>query len=521
MKKLILIIGFLIIVIGTYAQTATFGMKTEAYKTWNTNYTLTGTVPDTFLFNVPRSYPATQSYSVNLDSAGGDHTNVAVSLYGSLLGDSYTQIGSTSNWTGSSDATETVTITNTTANRYNYYKVIILGTGGTGVTTIDWQKLQTWNSGELSDGTATLSAGSFSGVVNVGMSGNLDVKTQNDSVIVDAGLGLNPIAVYINAATKFSVDSTGILYTAGDASVIGGDITGANGNAIDIGEAADGTITLSRDDAGTVVLTNVDNNANADLTVGAGGSGILTLGDAGSLTNIISSGAVSVVGPINSAIVGGTVVTSAGLLGGGGTSTSATQTLGAAGGKAFSYYLSSTSTTASDVLQGYYMNVNYGTSGSSAAPSGDVIRGRAWLVGDASGTSALTGGAFSVELAAETASNTGLTAGMRGNLVLPSAVLTNSGTYYGTMAEVFLGGAATDTRAYTEISPLGIVIGGTAATDAAQLSNMVAMAIRCPSNMVTSDATMVVTGATAAVSAGLKISINGTPYWIMLATADE
>jgi hypothetical protein len=47
------------------------------------------------------------------------------------------------------------------------------------------------------------------------------------------------------------------------------------------------------------------------------------------------------------------------------------------------------------------------------------------------------------------------------------------------------------------------------------------MAINVPANMVTADGTVVVTGATAAVTAGLKISINGTPYWIMLAAADE
>jgi hypothetical protein len=308
-----------------------------------------------------------------------------------------------------------------------------------------------------------------------------------------------------------------------------------------------GTVTFSRPTSGTVTLNCKNDNANAALTVEAGGTGALTLGNGtgtaamnssdwdisttGAMTGIgaitmdgklTAGAAIDLVGPINQAITGGTVVTSAGLLGGGGTATNATQTLGSAGGKAFSYYLSSTSTTASHVLTGYYMNVNYGaTGGASAAPSGDVIRGRAYLMGDASGTSALTGGAFSVELEAYTASNTGLTAGMRGNLVLPAGVLTNAGTYYGTMAEVFLGGASTDTRAYTEIAPLGIIVGGTAATSAAQLSNMVAIAIDVPANMVTSDATMVVTGATGAVAAGLKISINGTPYWIMLATQDE
>jgi predicted ATP-dependent Lon-type protease len=89
------------------------------------------------------------------------------------------------------------------------------------------------------------------------------------------------------------------------------------------------------------------------------------------------------------------------------------------------------------------------------------------------------------------------------------------------MAEIYLGGAATDTRAYTTISPLGIVVSGTAATDVAQLSNMVLMDINVPANMVTADNTMIVTGATGAVAGGIKIRINGTDWWIMLASADQ
>jgi hypothetical protein len=290
-------------------------------------------------------------------------------------------------------------------------------------------------------------------------------------------------------------------------------------NAFEI-PTTSGTVTFSRPDAGTVTIQAADDNTNAAAIFRAGGTGALTLGASTGTTTIISSGSVSVVGAINSAIAGGTNVVSAGLLGGGGTSTSATQTLGAAGGKAFSYYLSSTSTTASDNLIGYYMNMNYGTAATSAAPSGDVIRGRAYLVGDAAGGNAITGGAFSVELATNGASNTGLTVGMRGNLVLPDGILTNAGTYYGAEAEINLGGAATNTTAYTEIAPLAINISGTAPTSVAQLSNMVAMAINVPANMVTSTGTMVVTGATGPVNAGLKILINGIPYWIMLATQD-
>src|SRR3989339_181347 len=92
------------------------------------------------------------------------------------------------------------------------------------------------------------------------------------------------------------------FYFALDATVLGGDVTGANGNAIDIGEAVDGTMTFSRDDAGTVTLTSADSDADAALTVSAGGTGALTLGDAGSTTAITSSDwAVDAAGAITGA----------------------------------------------------------------------------------------------------------------------------------------------------------------------------------------------------------------------------
>jgi hypothetical protein len=229
------------------------------------------------------------------------------------------------------------------------------------------------------------------------------------------------------------------------------------------------------------------------------------------------TGSVVVVGTLNHAIAGGTSITSAGLLGGAGTSTSSYQTLGAAGGKAFSFYLGSTSTTASDVVTGYYMNVNYGTSGSSAAPSGDGMRGRSYLIGDASGGTAITGGAFTVELAATTASNTGLTAGLRGNLVLPDGVMTNAGTYYGTMAEIYLSGASVNTDAYTKIAPLSVNLSGTAPTSAAQLVKVTAIDFNFPTNMVGDGLIMDDAASNNTVGAKLKIMVNGTEYWVMLA----
>lgn len=258
---------------------------------------------------------------------------------------------------------------------------------------------------------------------------------------------------------------------------------------------------------------------NKSVTISPGNLYADSVGSGTATITIVSSGAINVVGAINSAIAGGTNVVSAGLLGGAGTSTSATQTLGAAGGKAFSYYLSSTSTTASNNLIGYYMNMNYGTSASSAAPSGDVIRGRAYLIGDAAGSNAITGGAFTVELATNGASNTGLTAGMRGNLVLPDGVLTNSGTFYGTEAEINLGGAATDTRAYTDISPLGITISGTSATSQAQVSNIALMSFSLPSNMIGNGLNVSTTCTTNTVTAKIRITINGTVYYLLCASA--
>ncbi len=59
-------------------------------------------------------------------------------------------------------------------------------------------------------------------------------------------------------------------------------------NAYDI-PANSGTLTVSRATSGTVTITSKDNNADAALTVAAGGSGALTLGDAGSTTVITSS----------------------------------------------------------------------------------------------------------------------------------------------------------------------------------------------------------------------------------------
>lgn len=455
-----------------------------------------------------QKYMQYQTFTVTLDNISGT-TDVVCTGYGKVnSGDTYVAIGDAA--TLSADGTATITAA--TPNNYNYLKLALVAGAGAQHSHITAFEVKTANAYDIPVNSGTLT-------VSRATTGTVTVQVADDNA---------------NAAAVYRAGGTGALTlgaSTGSTTITSSGTVALTNSNVEIGVTSANETTPSliiQGDADSDGAGDTDEALTIDLTANATPTlatwGFTSTQSAGYTFDkkVVFNGGINLVGPVNSAITGGTVVTSAGLLGGAGTATNASQTLGAAGGKAFSYYLSSTSTTASHVLTGYYMNVNYGvTGGASAGPSGDAIRGRAYLMGDASGGSAVTGGAFTVELEATTASNTGLTAGLRGNLVLPSGVLTNSGTFYGTMAEVFLGGAAVDTRAYTEIAPLGIVVGGTAATSAAQLSNMGAMAIRVPDNMITADGTMVVTGSIAAAGAGLKIYINGTPYWIMLSATDE
>jgi len=141
MKKLLFLLAIVIVTITANSQTATFstGNATEIEK--NTNYTITNTTAIWFQFNAEKHYPSSIDYQVNLDSVSGNHTNIAISLYGRKFDDdTWVQIGSTVN---STDGTATETISNTNQNRYRQFKVLFTPTG-TGVTTIDFQRFKLW-----------------------------------------------------------------------------------------------------------------------------------------------------------------------------------------------------------------------------------------------------------------------------------------------------------------------------------------------------------------------------------------
>jgi len=362
------------------------------------------------------------------------------------------------------------------------------GYGSTGITVATTGNVST-NGALVVDSTSTLTGA-------VAMDGGITCDTNKFTV----------------ADTSGNVLTAGTLTVAGDVAVNTNKftVTAASGNTL-----VAGTLAVSGAATITGVLTN-KYDAAAYWTA--------TTADAGATVfDQVSDGTpgFTFTDPITFCPSGGTPVVSAGLLGGAGTATGTPQVLGAGAGKAFSFYIGSTSTTASHEVHGFYLNVNYGTSGASAAPSGDAIRGRAWLVGDASGGTAITGGAFTVELAATTASNTGLTCGLRGNLVLPSGVMTNAGTYYGTMAEIYLGGAAVDIGAYTKIAPLAVAISGTSPTAASQLVEIHAIDFTFPSNMVGDQLIMDTTSTTAECVAKLKVMVNGTTYWLLLDNAND
>lgn len=148
MKKFISILFlFAFTIVFATAQSVTLPtmdsyVKGGTYQIINTDYTLTNTTARTFIYTAPQPEPTTQDYVVNLDSLTGNHTNVAVALYGqkSEVKADWTQIGSTVNWIGTT-ADTTIIISNATANRYRNYKAVITGTG-TGTTKVDVQELK-------------------------------------------------------------------------------------------------------------------------------------------------------------------------------------------------------------------------------------------------------------------------------------------------------------------------------------------------------------------------------------------
>ena len=151
MKKLILFIIAVFTVVFVEAQVATAKIlipNTYATITSPTAtasiYKITSTTAGYVLFQAPMNNGSKQDYVIKLDSVSGNHTNVAVEIYGqkSALKGDWTKIGSTVNWKGTTKDTVMV-ISNATFNYYQNFKYQFTGTG-TGVTKLTSSGLKLW-----------------------------------------------------------------------------------------------------------------------------------------------------------------------------------------------------------------------------------------------------------------------------------------------------------------------------------------------------------------------------------------
>lgn len=147
MKKIIALFAIMLtLAVTVNAQLTTSVLdKTKTYVEVTTDYTLTNTTAAYWQINAQNDWMSAQDVIVNLDSASGNHTNVAVALYGrkSDQTSTWTAIGSAVNWKGKTSDT-TIIISNTTEVGYRQFKVTFTGTGN-GTTTISNMEFKLWN----------------------------------------------------------------------------------------------------------------------------------------------------------------------------------------------------------------------------------------------------------------------------------------------------------------------------------------------------------------------------------------
>lgn len=151
MKKIIFMLLALVVCSAASAQIAytditvpnTFG-KIISPTASASIYKITNTTVGYLLFKAPMNNGSKQDFTIKLDSVSGNHTNVAVAVYGqkSALKGDWTQIGTTINWKGTT-ADTTFVVSNATYNYYQNFKYQFTGTG-TGVTKLTSIYLKLW-----------------------------------------------------------------------------------------------------------------------------------------------------------------------------------------------------------------------------------------------------------------------------------------------------------------------------------------------------------------------------------------
>lgn len=145
MKKYIALLIALIVTVAVTSQTVTYPTLQPDYtfRYVPTDYVITNTTVREFIFPSMQHYKTTQDYIVKMDTVAGEHTSVKVVLSGakSLVSNSYAKIDSATWYVTTADTV--ITISNTTANRYRYFKATFTGVG-TAKSGIKDQELKLW-----------------------------------------------------------------------------------------------------------------------------------------------------------------------------------------------------------------------------------------------------------------------------------------------------------------------------------------------------------------------------------------
>ena len=138
MKKFIFIFAlmFACTAISSAQDVTIVGAKGQQYFVYTTDVTITNTTAVWFLIKTDAEFPTTQHALIDCDSVSGNHTEIALTLFGRNFDtQAWTSISSTIVNPGV-DANIDNTLTNTTETRWRQFKVLLTGTG-TGVSKVD------------------------------------------------------------------------------------------------------------------------------------------------------------------------------------------------------------------------------------------------------------------------------------------------------------------------------------------------------------------------------------------------
>jgi hypothetical protein len=136
MKKVLFFIALMLTFgVISEAQTVIHGRAGQQYFKYTSPVTITNDTPVEFHIKTLAEWPTTQHAYIKVDSVSGNHTAIALLLYGRNFDDAaWTSISSTIVDQGV-DSDVANTLTNTTETRWRQFKILLTGTG-TGVSRV-------------------------------------------------------------------------------------------------------------------------------------------------------------------------------------------------------------------------------------------------------------------------------------------------------------------------------------------------------------------------------------------------